>query len=198
MTISRRLALAMTVVIVVALTSSFVTSVVIRSHEVSAPNQSPVVECLQGQLQVAVEQRGGGGGGAIITTPLGYTFIIVNTSPTACALHGYPRPITLLDSRGVTLEVRVTHVANALYAQPRPRRVVLAPGGVASFAINYLGGVTAAPSVSASCLVTLIDIRLPARASDLFSYEFPVNINVCRAQRTLQVTPVESGATPLT
>lgn len=130
--------------------------------------------------------------------PLGYTFIIVNIGPTSCALRGYPRQVTLSNSHGATLDVRVTHVANVLYAEPRPRRVVLAPGGVASVAISYLGDVTAATSVSESCLATLIDIRLPARASHLFSYEFPANINVGRARRTLQVTPVESGATPLT
>jgi hypothetical protein len=46
-------------------------------------------------------------------------------------------------------------------------------------------------------MANLIDVRLPARASNFFSYEFAVSIDICEAGRQVEVTPVENRAVPL-
>ena len=64
---------------------------------------------------------------------------------------------------GVPVKVSISHERNVLYAQPRVQRVVLRPGGVASFGISYANDNISPPSKPTTCIATLIDFRLPAR-----------------------------------
>lgn len=149
-------------------------------------------ECLQAQLQVAIEQ----GGGNVPHFALGYTFLIVNTGPKSCELRGYPRETDFSNAAGQILKVSISHKRTTLFAQPAPQRLVLRPGGVASFGISYTYSRALSQSESTSCLAKLIDIRLPARESHLFSFEFDVRIDVCDAGRRVEVTPVEDQSEP--
>lgn len=154
-------------------------------------------ECLQGRLQVAIEQ-GGGLAGQVPAT-FGYTFLVVNIGATACTLRGYPYEVIFSAANGGHVKVDVAHRASQLYAQPRPARVVLRPGGLASFGLSYRYGVapsSRAPREPASCHAKLLDFRLPAAYSHMFSYEFPVRFDACVARRLVDVTPVEVGAQP--
>lgn len=129
---------------------------------------------------------------------LGYTFLIVNTGTKSCELHGYPYEIIFSSVGGEDLKVSIAHHRTALYAQPKVQRVVLRPGGVASFGISYVNRYAVLPSTEAAiCRAKLIDVRLPARLSGLFSYEFAVSIDVCALGRRVEVTPIEGRSVPL-
>jgi hypothetical protein len=161
---------------------------------VSGASQSGlgVEQCLQAQLQVAIEQ----GGGNVPHFALGYTFLIVNTGPKSCELRGYPRETELSNATGQILKVSISHKRTSLFAQQEPQRMVLRPGGVASFGISYTYSRALSQSENSSCLAKFIDIRLPARESHLFSFEFDVKIDVCDAGRRIEVTPVEDRSEP--
>lgn len=149
--------------------------------------------CLQGELQVAIEQ----GGGNQAHYALGYTFLIVNTAKRACTLRGYPRQVELSNVGGNVVHVTLAHRPTSLYAQPKIASVFLGVGGVASFGISYSYTRDPFKSEAKGCLASLVDVRLPARASSLFSYEFPVNIDACAAGRVINVTPIENLGIPL-
>lgn len=181
--------------IVVAAVSAIVNWSVTTANGTS-PSRSNVAECRQAQLQGAMEQRGGGGS---INIPLGYTFLIVNTSTHSCEVRGYPYEVIFSTTAGAPVKVSISHQGNILYAQPRARRVVLRPGGVASFAISYADDNVTPPSKPAECIATLIDFRLPARMSALYSFEFLLRpIDFCQTPRSVAVTPVEAGPAPRT
>jgi len=142
-----------------------------------------------------MEQRGGGGYTYI---PLGYTFLIVNIGTKSCELRGYPYEVIFSTTSGAPVKVSIAHQRNALYAQPKAQRVVLRPGGVASFGISYANDNVPPLSKPARCIATLIDFRLPARMSALYSFEFLLRpIDFCQTARNVAVTPVEGRAVPL-
>ena len=181
------------VMVVLAASFAFVTWSVTTANGAASPRLN-VSECLQAQLQGAIEQRGGGGYTYI---PLGYTFLIVNVGTKSCELRGYPYEVIFSTTTGAPVKVSISHERNVLYAQPKAQRVVLRPGGVASFGISYANENVSPPSKPARCIATLIDFRLPARMSSLFSYEFVLRpIDFCQTPRRVEVTPVEGRAAP--
>ena len=192
-TTRRRLGLAALALIVVAAASAIVTWSVTKASRTSQPSSS-VAECIQGQLQVAIEQ--GSGLAGTVPATFGYTFLVVNIGAKSCELRGYPYEIIFSTEGGEILKVSISHERTVLYAQPKVQRVVLRPGGVASFGISYTYGIAPLGKEPTTCLAPLIDIRLPARSSHLFSYEFPVRMDVCEAGRRAEVTPVEGRTTP--
>jgi len=194
-TTRRRYGSAALVLIVVAGAFAIVTWSVTTTNRASASSSS-VKECMQAQLQVASEQRGGGGYTYI---PLGYTFLIVNIGTKSCALQGYPYEVIFSTTSGAPVTVSISHLPNVLYTQPKVRRVVLRPGGVASFGISYANDDVSPPSKPATCIATLIDFRLPAQSSALYSFEFVLRpIDFCQTARKVTVTPVEGQAVPQT
>jgi hypothetical protein len=181
--------------IIVAGAFAIVTGSVTSANRASAATPS-VKECLQAQLQVATEQRGGGGS---TNFPLGYTFLIVNIGAKSCVLQGYPYEVIFSTTSGAPVKVLISHQHNVLYAQPKVRRVVLRPSGVASFGISYADDNVSPPNKPATCIATLIDFRLPARLSALFSFEFVLRpIDFCQTARKVTVTPIEGQAVPQT
>jgi archaellum component FlaG (FlaF/FlaG flagellin family) len=192
-TTKERFGIALLVLIIVATASAIVTWSITKSSRPSHSTSS-VAECMQAQLQTAIEQ----GGGLQAHYAHGYTFLIVNTGPKSCELRGYPYEIIFSTEGGESLKVSISHQRTTLYAQPKAQRVVLRPGGVASFGISYNTSDAVPPSTeAATCLAKLIDFRLPARLSHLFSEEFAVSIDVCAVGRRFDVTPVEGRSVPL-
>ena len=189
----RRLGLAVLAIIVVAAASAIVTWSVTKASRTSQP-RSNVAECIQGRLQVAIEQ--GGGLAGTVPATYGYTFLVVNIGAKSCELRGYPYEIIFSSEVGEDLKVSISHERTVLYAQPKVQRFVLRSGGVASFGISYTYRIAPPGREPTTCLAPLIDVRLPARASHLFSYEFPVRMDVCEAGRRVEVTPVEGRTTP--
>jgi archaellum component FlaG (FlaF/FlaG flagellin family) len=185
--------MALTALVIVATAVAIVTWSITKASKPSHSG-SGVVECMQAQLQTAIEQ----GGGLQVHYAHGYTFLIVNTGPKSCVLRGYPYEVVFSTEVGEGLKVSISHRRTTMFAQPGAQRVVLRPGGVASFGISYNTSNAAVPSTSApTCLAKLIDFRLPARDSSLFSEEFAVSVDVCAIGRRLEVTPVEGRSVPL-
>ena len=89
-TTGRRFGLAALALLVVAAASAFVTWSVTKAGRTSQPSSS-VAECIQGQLQVAIEQ--GGGLAGTVPATFGYTFLVVNIGAKSCELRGYPYEI---------------------------------------------------------------------------------------------------------
>jgi hypothetical protein len=179
--------------IVIAAGSAIATWSVTSAGGTSQPSPS-VAECIQGQLQVAIEQ--GGGLAGTVPSTYGYTFLIVNTGVKSCELRGYPYEIIFSTADGAPANVSISHDRTELYAEPKVERVVLRPGGLASFGISYTYGIAPPGAETSNCLTPLIDVRLPALSSHLFSYEFPVRMDACEAGRRVEVTPVEGRAAP--
>jgi len=190
---SRRIGIAAIALIVVAAISAAVTWSVTKASSKSQSSYR-VAECIQGQLQVAIEQ--GGGLAGTVPTTYGYTFLVVNNGNKSCEVHGYPYEVLFSKKNGEIVKVSISHERTALYAQPKIQRVVLRPGGLASFGISYNYGIAPPGRESATCLAPLIDVRLPALSSHLFSYELPLRLDVCEAARRVSVTPLEGRAAP--
>jgi archaellum component FlaG (FlaF/FlaG flagellin family) len=189
----RRVGIALFALIIVATAAAVVTWSITKASKPSHSSSS-VAECMQAQLQTAIEQ----GGGLQAHYAHGYTFLIVNTGLKSCELRGYPYEIIFSTEGGESLKVSISHQRTNLYAQPQAQRVVLRPGGVASFGISYALSSANLPSTeAASCLAKLIDFRLPARLSHLFSEEFAVSVDVCAIGRRVEVTPVDGRSVPL-
>jgi type II secretory pathway pseudopilin PulG len=185
--------LAALALIVVAVASALVAWSITKATRTSQSSYS-VAECLQGQLQVAIEQ--GGGLAGTVPATFGYTFLVVNTGAKSCELRGYPHEIIFSTNGGEILKVKISHERTVLYAQPKVHRIVIRPGGAASFGISYNYGIAPPGGEPTTCLAPFIDLRLPALSSHLFSYEFPVRMDVCEAGRRVEVTPVERGTAP--
>ena len=137
-TTRRRLGLAALALIVVAAASAIVTWSVTKASRTSQ-SSTIVAECIQGRLQVAIEQ--GGGLAGTVPGTFGYTFLVVNIGAKSCELRGYPYQIIFSTEGGEGLKVSISHERTVLYAQPKVQRVVLRPGGVASFGISYTYGI---------------------------------------------------------
>jgi|SRR5665213_2268492 len=165
-----------------------------KADSAAAVTKSAIVPaCIQGQLQVAVES----GGGLQVGTPQGYTFLVVNITSHSCALQGFPWWIVLSTSGGNTLKTSVLHRPNSLYAQPPAQRVILSRHNVASFGMSYQ--YVRAPQFAGNpaCQASFIDFRLPAIKARMFSFEFPLHIDVCATDRKFDVSPVEAAPAPL-
>lgn len=193
MTKSRRIGIAAIALIAVAAISATVTWSVTKASSKSQSSYR-VAECIQGQLQVAIEQ--GGGLAGTVPTTYGYTFLVVNIGTKSCEVNGYPYEVLFSKKNGEIAKVSISHERTALYAQPKFQRVVLRPGGLASFGISYTYGIAPPGGEPTTCLAPLIDVRLPALSSHLFSYEFSVRMDVCEAGRRVSVTPVEGRPAP--
>jgi hypothetical protein len=180
--------IAVSAVVSSAFTSQMVTSDLAQSATTAVPT------CIQGQLQVAMEQLGGGGTREVF----GYTFVVLNTGTHECAVRGYPWWVVFANNHGQTVTtVSITHRPTSLYGQPKASKVILRSRQAATFGLSFQYKTPPPTSVAAACLADLVDFRLPANAAHEFSYEFPVHIDVCDAGRSVSVTPIEGRTVPL-
>jgi hypothetical protein len=63
--------------------------------------------------------------------------------------------------------------------------------------MSYTNRYAVMPTAETStCRAMLVDMRLPARAANLFSFEFAVSIDVCAVGRSIDVTPIEGRTVP--
>ena len=112
---TRRYRLMALVMVVLAASFAFVTWSVTTANGAASPRLN-VSECLQAQLQGAIEQRGGGGYTYI---PLGYTFLIVNVGTKSCELRGYPYEVIFSTTTGAPVKVSISMSATCSTPSPR-------------------------------------------------------------------------------
>ncbi len=121
--------------------------------------------------------------------------LLANVSHTACTLGGFAT-LTLSNSSGEIRGIHVDHNRSGIFLAEQPRRVVLRPGAVATFGISFGDGYVPANDRPRSCVATRATFSLPVAERHGQSYEVAVDIDVCRSDRVVGLTPLEGGPVP--
>ncbi len=136
-----------------------------------------------------------GGGAFDAAGSHAYAVLLANVSGTTCTLEGFPA--VTLSGPDVTLkDVRVERNRSGIFQSEPPRRVSLGPGDDASFGISYSDGYVPASDTPRTCLATSATFLLPAAEKYKSAYRVAIDIDVCRSDRRIGVTPVEPGPVP--
>jgi hypothetical protein len=155
----------------------------------SQPRDTPL-RCNDSQLVVATESVVGAGGSD------GFVVLIANQSRRSCEIEGYAR-VSFLNSVGGPIKVKVVHQGSMLFRTVSPRRLVLTPSSVDSFAVSY-GESFITPNHSASrCEADLMTVELPTIHPKFYpkgDLSVLVKVDVCFADRIIGLTPIEGGA----
>lgn len=124
-----------------------------------------------------------------------YAILLANVGHTTCALEGFPA-LTFSGAAGQMTGVHVERNRSETFQSEPPRLVVLKPGGIASFGISYEDGYVPASDSPSTCVAT--SARFVLRVAEQYkqAYGVAVDIDVCRSDRRIGVTPVESGPVP--
>jgi hypothetical protein len=151
--------------------------------------------CPSNNLQVAVTNGPEGFAGNE-----SYEFFIVNTSRKACSLLGFPTIKLFSDSKSTGLDsitpFRVMHSPSQIFAEPKPKRVLIDSGSVASFGLSFSDAAAVKHDSATYCSVSMIYVTLPTASDRGSTYSERVDFDICRASRTILLTPIESGPSP--
>ncbi len=151
--------------------------------------------CPSSDLQVAVTNGPEGFAGNE-----SYKFFIVNTGRKACSLLGFPTIKLFSDSKATGLDsvtpFRVMHSPSQIFAEPKPKRVLIDSGSVASFGLSFSDGAAVKHDSAIHCSVSMIYVTLPTASDRGSTFSDGVDFDICRASRTILLTPIESGPTP--
>jgi hypothetical protein len=173
---------------IVAVVSSVVTY---QLTTVPAPSRSAqaVQRCQYSQLTTATGQTVGAGGTDA------FTILILNAGHFSCSLTGFA-DLAFYNESMATLRVRTLHISSMLFKEPKPRRVVLKPGGTASFAISYSEESTPPRDTFRTCAATGVGATLPTRSVQEGPYDSPIYIDACTGGHAVELTPIEAGVRP--
>jgi hypothetical protein len=106
-----------------------------------------------------VTAREGGTNGALGNVLTVY--VLKNTSATTCRLFGYPG-LQMLDPSHRPLPTTVTRGGAYTFPAQAPSRVILRPGGLASFSVGYTDNPTGDEPPSVQCVPsTYVEITPP-------------------------------------
>ncbi len=145
-----------------------------------------VSRCTYDQLQVATTWGTGD-----LAGHYGVPFLIVNVGHTSCYLEGYA---TLRFDAPVKHHITVDHVSGA-YATVKPRRVVIAPGGIATFGLTIGEASNQGDTHVAACTVSDVYTALPVAGFNE-NYENSMEFNICFADYQVGITAIEPGPLP--
>jgi hypothetical protein len=161
----------------------------IMNASASQARDTPL-RCNDSQLVVATESIVGAGGSD------GFAVLIANQSRRSCVIEGYAH-VSLFNSVGGPIKVKVIHRGSMLFHTVSPRRLVLTPSSVDSFAVSY-GESFNPPNHSASrCEADLMTVELPTIHPKFYpegDLSVLVKVDVCFADRIIGLTPIEGGA----
>lgn len=146
--------------------------------------------CVEGQLSIAAGSGNGAAGTAF------QTIIVVNDSMKTCWLSGYP---TITLSTGASkIDRDEVHERTGVYANPKPRLVILGPSQVASVGISYNDvGYTNVAGVEAICRTyRTINVKWRTGGNLLWTVHLSQMSYPCGGW--FAVTPFEVGALPKT
>jgi hypothetical protein len=150
-----------------------------------------VPPCTSREVTVAVGWGPGGEAGND-----GVPFYVINTSSTACSLHGFAtlRIFTAATNRHA---ISVRHATYGVYAAVMPATVVIRPDAVASFGLNYVDVLNQQDPNGPSCTAQTVNVTLPGHGStSLRSFAPPVDFNICWSGFAVGVTAIQSGGRP--
>ena len=166
--------------VALALTSA---SVVATGNQPEASAAPAVAECSDVHLSVAVTGTQGATGTGVENV------VIVNLGGERCFLFGYAT-VRLLGA-GRQFSGRVVHDTDFSNRVLRPKRVLLASGGTASFTVSFSDfGVGSADN----CTLRWINVIIPPVSSVSTVFRLPQDISLCRTSKGVGITPIEGGA----
>jgi hypothetical protein len=164
-----------------ALVSASVSVVVTRDRP-GASAASAVAECSDVRLNVAVTGTQGAMGTGVENV------IIVNLGE-KCFLFGYPT--VRLEGAGPQFTGRVVHDTDASNRSLRPKKVLLAAKGTASFTLSFSDFSIGS---AAHCTFRSINVLIPPVTSVSTVFRLPQDISLCRTSNAVGITPIEAGA----
>ncbi len=142
-----------------------------------------VTSCAGDQLEVALSfGPGAAGHGSDVV-------LIANIGQRSCKMKGFP--LLRLFTAKSAVPVSITH-STYMFKNVRPITVLLNPGRMASFGIDYGDTYSSKSDVPARCLVTIAQVTFGAH-----TYEIPFALDVCLSDRHLGETPIQSGVYPM-
>jgi hypothetical protein len=132
---------------------------------------------------------------------------IKNHGSTACAIKGFPKVAGYTVSKSPHPITFVDKIESQMYAVPKPKTVVIAPKGTASFGIAYLDVLGMQYRNDRGCEMTRITVTLPGvtpvasfgggALSLTHAMDIDLHyINACFTNFIFGLTPVVSGPTP--
>jgi hypothetical protein len=172
------------VLVVALLLATLIPNICVVGDATSATPQVP--RCTYAQLQVATTWGTGD-----LAGHYGVPFLIVNVGHTSCYLEGYA---TLRFDAPVKHHITVDHVSGA-YATVKPRRVVITPGGIATFGLTIGEASNQGDTHIAACTVSDVYTALPVAGFNE-NYENNLEFNICFADYQVGITAIEPGPLP--
>lgn len=161
-----------------------------RTSPTDASANSPTHTCTFNDLEVAAAWGPGGFAGTEATP-----FLIANVSHRACTLKGFPS-VHFYAGLPHPVKMTVLHKWGQIFAEPKPRLVSIAPGGVASFGLSYSDGFLPKSDLAKDCDVNTVYVTLPVAYDSTQSYEDNVDFDICQSNHEVSVTPIEEGPVP--
>jgi len=155
----------------------------------SQPRETPL-RCSDSQLVVATESITGAGGSD------GFAVLIANQSRRSCVIEGYAH-VSFFNSDGGPMKVKVIHRGSMLFRTVQPRRLILQPSAVDSFAISYGQNFNPPNDSSSRCEADLMTVELPTIHPRFYpqgDLSVLVKVDLCLADRIIGLTPIEGGA----
>jgi Protein of unknown function (DUF4232) len=147
--------------------------------------------CSYRQLELAVAWGPGAAAGN-----LGIPFLIANTSRSACSLQGYPK-LSFVPDKYQNRTLRVVHGGGMIFPRVNPRLVVIKPGAVASFGVNYGDASNQQDPNGGRCQAQYVYVTLPVRNNTYDqTFEAIVNFNFCFTAFQVSVTSIQPGPLP--
>jgi hypothetical protein len=145
-----------------------------------------------GSRQVLIAATGSGGAAAGNEADI---FLIVNKSRSACTLKGFPE-LRFTSETSPFVKVEVHREASMIFAEPRPKLVVLAPRSVASFGLGFGTAANQRVINDSRCFSHSVWVELPR--SNNGNSRFPVanDLNICGTGFSVEITPIEIGPSP--
>lgn len=153
----------------------------------AAATTPPVPRCTYNQLEVGTTWGTGD-----LAGHYGVPFLIVNIGHTACYLEGYAK---LRFDAPTKHHVTVIRGSSGAYAYVKPRRVVIAPGGIAAFGVTIGEASNQSNTHIAACTVHDVYTDLPVAGFNE-NYENNMEFNICFADYQVGITAIESGPLP--
>ena len=145
-----------------------------------------------GSRQVLIAATGSGGAAAGNEADI---FLIVNKSRSTCTLKGFPE-LRFTSETSPFVKVEVHREASMIFAEPKPKLVVLAPRSVASFGLGFGTAANQRVINESRCFSHSVWVKLPRSSSGNSRFPVANNLNICGTGFSVEITPFEVGPLP--
>lgn len=129
----------------------------------------------------------------------GVAFMIVNVSHAACSLKGYPRLRLFPTSYKGKANTVTDNGGSQIFANVRPREIVIKPASTASFGLNFGDAYNQGDPNNGACDTESVTTSLPVKPHPYSApYTNSLRVNFCFANFKFGVTSIQNGPLPKT